>query len=215
MTLEAEVGIAITAALVTVTLFPDKFPVLPALHAYGAWIHNFITNSGVDFYSPLVYSTEQARGHARFLIGQASQQLDIASTRLNVSVWDQKLADSLQKALDRKPHLRVRILTGSEIVGYNDSTHPFLSACFNNQDRVSIATLNATLPLKVEGVCVDRNLLRKISTFGEELTPAHTFYRAADLPHTVVQATDAFTADFENLWRRSDRQPPSILPQAA
>lgn len=156
------------------------------------------------FVGPAIVTEDNARGAINYLIHRAGHQLDIASKTLNSSVWDESVAKLLQRTLDRKPQLKVRIMTGPELIGNEENRHhPFYETLSRQRERVSFA-IHGNLP--VEGVRADEQLIRKIGSSNEELITALAYYPIYDGAE-VMGKIDAFRRGFERLWDEADKYP--------
>lgn len=166
----------------------------------------------VDFWQN-PQNEQQARGYAGLMIGEARFNLDIVSGKLNARVWDEKLAQNLIGTLSRRPQLQVRLLTAQEIMGQDDSSHPFYNACLANPDRVTLATLDSDFP--IEGIEADGNTLRKLGLSKMELVPAVTYLRQFDSDTQTRLEADFFRKRFDLLWGNAKYLPAQVIPQTA
>lgn len=78
----------------------------PYLRVYYHWAINGIRYSGADLWFSFdgqITSEKQARVSTRLLIDGVRGKLDIASSQLKASVWDEQAAEALLKVVARRP----------------------------------------------------------------------------------------------------------------
>lgn len=162
---------------------------------------------------------EKAKTHVRYLMDQAMADLYISTNRLSARVWDHDLAQGLEVTLKDRPQLKLHLLTGPEVVGFEDGTHPFYNACreLAGQDRVRFAVYDGSLPL--EGVLSDHTNVYRVYRGSQaeegELVPALWTYRDYDSSLELLEQTGRFLMEFNSLWQRADLNSRPTIKAAA
>lgn len=158
-------------------------------------------------------SDEVSKSHLLYVLSKAKEQCDICSGSLHATVWDQQVADAIDKALHRRPNLRIRMLTGPVLDGYQDLTHPVLAKYLSAQGdeklrgRWEIRRLNR-YPRKGQGKHADGNLYVELEDDrGAYHRSFVTFYKDY-LPNRT--RVDAWLASFDSLYDNPEVQLPGL-----
>lgn len=155
-----------------------------------------------------VQTNEISRRHLIKLISQARNRLDILCGSLHIDLYDQQVADALQSTMQRRPNLRIRILTGPAIDAYTDGSHPVweLYDAFkleNPEGRWQIRHLR-DYPRTGQGRHSDGDLFLELKDRRDwHHRPFVTYYRRyVDAPVIVAE----WVNDFELKWGDTQNQ---------
>lgn len=153
-----------------------------ALRTYWRWLRDF--QGGVVILGIEHNNQDISRKHLLRELMLARKQVDILSGAMHASVWDSEVAKAFEKALRKRPSLKVRILVGPDLYDYTNETHPVFDYYETVKDKLADRWQIRFLkeyPHKDQGRHSDGDLYLELDDSPDQLIrPVVTYYRDYD-----------------------------------
>lgn len=146
-------------------------------------------------------NTDQlSKRHLLYVLSKAVNCFDVCTGSLRADIWNQQVADAIERRLRKHPRLRLRILTGPVLDGFIGGTHPVFEKLIELQAAQSLIEIRSLkgYPLRGQGKHADNDLYVEL----EDDRNAHhrrfvAFYEDY-LPDPAK--VDAWMGRFDSLW---------------